>query len=181
MSIAQDKKAARAAAKVRRAKAFAEVDPNPALEALRAVLAPHADRVIAGYLPIRDEMDPRPAMGALKNACVPEVPGKGQPLQFRRWTPEAPLVAGAFGVMVPEGTPIVVPDVVIVPMLAFDGAGFRLGYGGGFYDRTLAALRANGECLAVGLAYAAQRADALPLDPFDQALDLIVTEEGVLG
>ena len=120
-------------------------------------------------------------MAELAQACVPEVVAKGQPLQFRRWSPDTALVAGAFGVMVPADTAITIPDVVIVPMLAFDRAGFRLGYGGGFYDRTLAALRANGACLAVGLAYAAQQAATLPVDRFDQPLDLIVTEHGVLG
>lgn len=155
--------------------------------AASAALADHLGAlhgtVIAGYLPIRTEADPVPAMQYLSGrnrVCVPVVDGPGRPLSFRAWTPGCALVEGAFGVMVPaEGAPRV-PEVLIVPMLAFDRALFRLGYGGGFYDRTLEALRRHGPVRAIGFAYAAQQAPHLPLEPTDQPLDEIVTEAGVL-
>lgn len=178
------KATARKAAADRRKAAHETVDPAPALAALAQVLAPHAGQVIAGYLPIGSEIDPRPVMAEMVPngpVCVPVVTGKGRALAFHRWTPDAPLTKGAFGVEVPVDGALMVPEVVIVPMLAYDRAGFRLGYGGGFYDRSLAALRANGACLAIGFAYAAQLAETLPLDPFDQVLDMVVTEDGVLA
>lgn len=97
---------------------------------------------------------------------------------FRDWSPEAPLEEGAFGVMVPAGGREVVPDLLIVPLLAFDARGYRLGYGGGFYDRTLEVLRRDGQVRAVGFAYSAQFQPDLPLEPTDQPLDEIVTETG---
>ena len=90
------------------------------------------------------------------------------------------MVPGAFGARVPKASEPVVPDVVIVPMLAFDRNGHRLGYGGGFYDRTLAALRAQQDVFAVGLAYAAQELKGLPFEATDAPLDAIVTEREVL-
>ena len=89
------------------------------------------------------------------------------------------MVAGEFGAEIPEEGPWVEPDVLIVPLLAFDARGYRLGYGGGFYDRTLAGLRARHGVLAVGFAFAAQEVDVVPVDGFDQRLDAVVTEQGV--
>jgi 5-formyltetrahydrofolate cyclo-ligase len=109
---------------------------------------------------------------------VPEVVGRGKPLRFRLWTPDAPARGGSLRRHASEGRAGMVPEVLIVPMLAFDASGFRLGYGGGFYDRTLAALRAAGSVTAIGLAFAAQEVDALPVDATDQPLDAIVTEDG---
>ncbi|MEO1678307.1 MAG: 5-formyltetrahydrofolate cyclo-ligase [Pseudomonadota bacterium] len=151
-------------------------------EALVRHLTGSTGRVIAGYLPIRTEADPVPAMEALapKNTlCVPVVEGPGRPLSFRAWEPGVPLVEGAFGVMVPASGATLIPELVIVPMVAFDPALFRLGYGGGFYDRTLAGLRAAGPVTALGFAYSEQEAPSLPLEPTDQPLDLLVTEAGV--
>lgn len=139
--------------------------------------------VVAGYWPLRDELDPRPAMTALlglgHRLCLPVVTGAGRPLAFRAWTPGAALQAAGFGTQVPaaeagEAT----PSVLLVPLVAFDEAGYRLGYGGGFYDRTLARLRAAGPVLAIGLGYAAQRAERLPRESTDERLDWIVTEAG---
>lgn len=112
---------------------------------------------------------------------MPHVLGKEQPLGFLHWTPQVELIEGAFGVMIPARQRPVVPRVLIVPMLAFDGRGYRLGYGGGFYDRTLEKLRATGDITAIGLAYSAQMFEALPVEDTDQPLDMIVTEDGVLA
>jgi 5-formyltetrahydrofolate cyclo-ligase len=111
---------------------------------------------------------------------LPAMPGQAQPLTFRAWQPGAELQDGGFGTRVPpESAPVIVPRVLLVPMLAFDRAGYRLGYGGGFYDRTLAQLRANqADTLAVGVAYQAQEVDRVPRDRYDQRLDMILTEQG---
>ncbi len=138
-------------------------------------------RVIAGYLPIGSEADPGGAMRVLSRdnrICVPVVTAKGVPLRFREWTPGCALEVGPFGVQVPVDGGWRVPDVVIVPLLAFDARGGRLGYGGGFYDRTLAGLRG---ALVVGFALEAQRVDAVPRDATDVTLPWIVTERGVAG
>lgn len=151
-----------------------------AADLLAGVLAPFAGQVLSGYWPMRSEIDPRPALVAHRGpVCLPVTPPRGQPLVFRRWTPGAALVPGAFGTLVPEG-PEVVPQVLVVPLLAFDRRGYRLGYGGGYYDRTLAALRAAGPCTAIGYAFAAQEVAEVPTEPTDARLDLIVTEAGVI-
>lgn len=141
-------------------------------------------RVVAGYRPIRTEIDPTPLMAALHEEglrlCVPVIEGEGLPLAFRAWAPDAAMEAGAFGAEVPAAGEWLEPDLLIVPLLAFDSGLWRLGYGGGFYDRTLARLRARGVVRAVGLAYAAQEMDGLPREATDQRLDAVVTERGVL-
>ena len=176
------KAAARTAAFARRKAAHAEHR-----EAVAAALADHmaglAGRVVAGYLPIRTEADPLPAMTALagrNRVCVPVIEGPRRPLAFREWRPGCALEEGPFRVMVPVAGAVLVPEVLIVPMLAYDACLYRLGYGGGFYDRTLEGLRAAGPARAVGLAFAAQGVDALPVEATDQPLDEIVTETGVL-
>ena len=139
-------------------------------------------RVISGYRPIRTELDPTPLMLALIAAghrlCVPVIEGKGLPLRFREWTPDARMVEGNFGAEVPEEGDWLEPELLIAPLLAFDRTGRRLGYGGGFYDRTLTELRAKRRTLAVGFAYAGQEVDEVPTDTTDQPLDAIVTEAG---
>lgn len=156
--------------------------------ALAACLPGRAGVVLSGYLPIGAEADPRPAMAAHLAAggrvCVPVTPPRGQPLRFRAWHPKAALVAGPFGVALPASGDWLVPTVLIVPLLAFDAAGYRLGYGGGYYDRTLAVLRAaapaSAPIMAIGLAFTAQQVAAVPRDATDARLDLIVTEAGAL-
>ena len=150
---------------------------------LLEALAPHRGRPVSGYWPLGSEIDPRPALAALTEhgpVGLPVVEGPARPLVFRRWRPGDPLVPGGFGTSVPAAGEPMVPEVLIVPLLAFDGRGHRLGYGGGFYDRTLAALRGRGPVLAVGFAFGAQRVDALPTEPTDEPLDLVVTQEEVL-
>jgi 5-formyltetrahydrofolate cyclo-ligase len=137
-------------------------------------------RVLAGYMPMRGEADPLPAMAAHRGTvCVPVIEARGAPLRFRVWTPDAAMVAGDFGALVPAEGAWCVPEVLIVPLLAYDGHGMRLGYGGGFYDRTLAALRAAGPVLAVGLAFAAQEVPEVPTEPTDAPLDAVLTEAGL--
>lgn len=147
---------------------------------LRAALAGHAGTVLAGYMPIRSEIDPLPVMAVHDGpVVVPVIMGKGQALTFHRWQPGCAMIEGPFGAMVPADAEALVPQVLIVPMVGFDARGFRLGYGGGFYDRTLAALRAAGRVTALGFAYGAQEVPALPVDDHDQRLDAVVTERGI--
>jgi 5-formyltetrahydrofolate cyclo-ligase len=180
LDLAAVKKAARAAAFDRRAAAQAQGHPDESA-ALRAVLAPLSGLPLSGYMPMRGEIDPLPAMAAAAAhgpVSVPVIMGKGQPLRFRRWTPGCAMIEGPFRALIPDSGDWVVPSVLIVPLLAFDARGNRLGYGGGFYDRTLQALRAAGPVRAIGFAWAAQQAKDLPLEPTDQPLDMIVTERG---
>ncbi|QUS35052.1 5-formyltetrahydrofolate cyclo-ligase [Falsirhodobacter algicola] len=143
-------------------------------------LAPHAGRVLAGYLPLRTEIDPRAAMAAHDGpVCVPVIEAAGLPLRFRRWTQDTPLEHGPFGVMIPATGDWLEPEVVIVPLVAFDASGYRLGYGGGFYDRTLERLRQRGPVVAVGFAFAAQQWPAVPVEVTDQPLDAVITELGL--
>jgi 5-formyltetrahydrofolate cyclo-ligase len=139
------------------------------------------DAVVSFYWPMGDEADPRALamrLGALGHAlALPVVARKKSPLMFRRWREGDPLVVHPFGMHEPASdAPAMTPDVLLVPLLAFDGRGHRLGYGGGFYDRTLASLRTK---LAIGVAYAGQEVDALPATPHDHPLDMVVTELGV--
>jgi len=141
-------------------------------------------KIISGYRPIRTEIDPTPLMEALHAAghrlCVPVIQGRGLALKFREWSPGAEMIEGDFGAFVPATGDWLAPYLLIAPLVAFDAAGWRLGYGGGFYDRSLQGLRARQRTLAVGLAYSAQQVDAVPRDPTDQPLDAIVTEQGMI-
>ena len=170
---------AREAAFAARKLAFA-AGQGQAAELLADYLAGQAGRVLSGYMPMRTEIDPLPAMAAHRGTVgVPVIIGKGQALRFREWTPGARMVEGAFKALIPEEGLWVEPQVLIVPLLAFDARGYRLGYGGGFYDRTLEGLRAKGPVLAVGFAFAAQEVAEVPIDATDQRLDAVVTETGV--
>lgn len=184
MTLPSDRKAAaRSAAFVRRKAAHAAAGPGVSA-LLSGVLAGYRGVALAGYMPIRTEIDPLPAMAeaaAHGRVGVPVIIGAGLPLRFCRWEPDCALTKGAFGAMIPTLAETVEPEIVIVPLVAFDRRGGRLGYGGGFYDRTLQGLRAVRPILAVGFAYAAQEAEDLPLEATDQPLDLIVTEREVIG
>jgi len=136
---------------------------------------------VSAYWPLEEEFDPRPLFTALHRRGhpigLPVILAKGQPLLFRRWEPATELVRGSFRVMTPPATALeIVPKLLLVPLLAFDRGGYRLGYGGGFYDRTIAKLRAADEALAVGVTFAALEVPAVPRDDTDQPLDWIVTE-----
>ena len=150
---------------------------------LSEVLAGYRGVPLSGYMPIRTEIDPLPAMAeatAHGMVGVPVIQGEGQALKFSRWLPDAPLRDGPFGAKVPEVDDFFEPEILIVPLVAFDARGGRLGYGGGFYDRTLEGLRAKRPTLAIGFAFDAQEAKDLPLEPTDQPLDMLVTESRVL-
>ena len=180
--LAERKAAARKAAFARR-KAAHQVGGVGRAGLLSSVLAGYRGVPLAGYMPIRTEIDPTPAMAeaaAHGPVAVPVIVAEGQPLRFALWEPDAPMVAGAFGAAVPAVLEYIAPEILIVPLVAFDAAGNRLGYGGGFYDRTLEGLRAQRATLAIGFAYDAQEDSGLPLEPTDQPLDLIVTESRVI-
>ena len=150
---------------------------------LSEVLAGYRGVPLAGYMAMRTEIDPTAAMAeaaAHGSVGVPVIMGAGQPLQFRLWEPDCEMIAGEFGAQVPASGAWMIPQIVIVPLVAFNRSGGRLGYGGGFYDRTLEKLRAAKPTLAIGFAYTAQEDENLPLEPTDQPLDLIVTEQGVI-
>lgn len=183
MNLAGDKAAARKAAFVRRAAAHDAHGPGRAGH-LSQVLAGYRGVPLSGYWPIRTEIDPRAAMeeaAAHGPVGLPVIQGPNQPLRFARWEPDCPMIPGPFGAMVPEAQDFIVPEILIVPLVAFTRQGARLGYGGGFYDRTLEMLRSERATLAVGFAYAAQEADSLPIEDTDQLLDMIVTEREVIS
>jgi 5-formyltetrahydrofolate cyclo-ligase len=138
---------------------------------------------IGGYWPIGTEMDVRPVLTALHDrghvCALPYAHGR-QPLSFHPWRPSDPLKRGTFGILMPDHTlPEVTPDVLLMPLLAFDQWGNRLGYGAGYYDRTIAAIRRHKALRTVGIAYAAQEVDKVPADDFDQPLEWVITEKGV--
>ena len=137
--------------------------------------------IVSIYLPIQSEIDPGPLSCALENAgfnlALPCIKRAKHPLEFRQYHPGDKLRAGPYGTKEPlKSADIVDPDIVLLPMLAFSRNGYRLGYGGGFYDRTLAGLRAKKQIFACGLAYAAQEVPLVPTDQYDQKLDGVLTE-----
>lgn len=141
--------------------------------------------IVSGFYPYQSEIDTRPLLGRLAGegwtTALPIVIALQQPLEFRRWLPGEPTVPGKWDIPRPPDTsPLLEPDVLLVPMLAFDRLGYRLGYGGGFYDRTLALLRAKKTVTAIGVAYAAQEVDSVPHDAHDQPLDFVMTEKELI-
>jgi 5-formyltetrahydrofolate cyclo-ligase len=142
-----------------------------------------AGRIVAGYRPLGAEMDPLPAMRRFAAAgariVLPVVVDAEGPMIFRLWREGDPLSPDALGVLAPTSAAGEArPDVVIAPVLAFDAAGGRLGQGGGSFDRTLAALRAEGPLTVIGLAFAGQEVGEVPGEAHDQALDATLTESG---
>jgi 5-formyltetrahydrofolate cyclo-ligase len=174
-----DKAEARKVAFAARKLAFA-AGQGQAAELLADVLAEHRGRALAGYMAMRTEADPMAAMLAHQGpVCVPVIVAQGEALRFREWSPGCAMEMGAFGAFIPSEGAWIEPEVLIVPLVGFDARGFRLGYGGGFYDRTLQGLRAKRATLAVGFGFAAQELDEVPIDQYDQPLDMMVTEVGV--
>ncbi len=186
MDIKKQKKAMRAAARARRAEAHGGLKDagTRACSHFLETIGFRGQSAVAGYLPVGDEFDVLPlleaAVGYGLPVALPFVPGKGEPLVFRAWSPGEALVEGALGIPVPPpGATVLIPSLLLVPMLAFDDAGYRLGYGGGFYDRSLSLLRTKQPgTLAVGVAFAAQQVETVPRNNLDEPLDWIVTEEG---
>ena len=158
----------------------AACDPALGLQLAERVLAAcslEPGRIVAGYWPLKGEIDVRPLLLAWAASghipALPQAMGRGQPLVFHRWRPGAPLQPGPFRTLHPDPAPVV-PHVILVPMVGFDRGGNRLGYGAGYYDRTLAELpRAR----AIGCAFAIQEVCALPAEAHDRPMDAIATEQ----
>jgi 5-formyltetrahydrofolate cyclo-ligase len=142
-------------------------------------IAPGA--IVSGFMPFRSEINPLPLMQKLAGAgallALPRIVGRGHPLSMRAWEFGAPLERGQWGLREPRADAREVdPDILIVPLLAFDRAGYRIGFGAGYYDMTLTALRARKTITAVGIAFAAQEVPVVPRTERDARLDLVLTE-----
>ncbi|RJF77151.1 5-formyltetrahydrofolate cyclo-ligase [Rhodopseudomonas palustris] len=145
-----------------------------------------ADAVVSGYAPIRGELDPHPLMQALgargARLALPAVEQPGQPLRFHAWQPGDAMIRSPLGIDEPRrDAPELIPDILLVPLAAFDTLGHRIGYGAGYYDRTLEALRAARPIVTVGLAFAVQQIAAVPAAAHDVALDYVLTERETLN
>jgi 5-formyltetrahydrofolate cyclo-ligase len=159
-----------------------------AVEAIAArpfPLAIATGTIVSGFMPLKSEINPLPLLRKLAGQgarlALPVVAGRGKPLVMREWVFGEPLVAGVWGIREPKPEAAVVnPDILLVPLLAFDRTGHRIGYGAGYYDLTLAHLRARKPVIAVGLAFAVQEVAAVPATPRDARLDLVLTEREVL-
>ncbi|MBH61840.1 MAG: 5-formyltetrahydrofolate cyclo-ligase [Alphaproteobacteria bacterium] len=172
------------ARKTRRQAALRAAANAPELAAIQFMESINIPRscVVSGYWPIQDELDPLPLMARLQESgctcALPVVTGRQKPLKFHSWSSGDTLVDGPFGTKEPEsGAPEVIPEILVVPLLAFDARGYRLGYGGGFYDRTLRTLRRQTQrCRAIGFAFADQKVQEVPVGETDEPLDWIVSE-----
>lgn len=184
--LRKDRKAHRAA--------LAAADPQAGERLKGAFIAadvwPEVGAVVAGYMPIGSEIDPRPLMAVLATRghglALPVISADKSTMTFHVWKAEDALETGPMGIRQPlQNVPEVTPDIVLVPLLAFDRRGGRLGYGGGFYDRALHYHRRtkNGKGKAIqcwGMAFSAQEIDAVPTEPHDQPLDAVLTERGLI-
>src|SRR4051812_47784154 len=146
---------------------------------------PPTSQIIAGYWPLGDELDCRPALGGLcehgRTVALPVVAGQGLVLIFRTWLAGEAMEPGPFGTSHPTARAAVVePDTLLLPLIAFDRRGHRLGYGAGYYDRTVGALRRQRSVLTIGLAYDEQEVDEVPAATHDQAMDAIITDRRTL-
>ncbi len=188
-TLAQIKSQARLAATTIRKTAHLEMRASAPLD-----LATHnfpvqpkiGQQIVSAFFPYQSEIDTRPLLGKLAGdgwtTCLPIVVVPGLPLEFRRWLPGAPTIPGVWNIPRPtEDAELVEPDVLIIPLLSFDRSGYRLGYGGGFYDRTLEKLRAKKNIIAIGVGYSAQEVDHVPAGDHDQPLDYVMTENEVLA
>jgi 5-formyltetrahydrofolate cyclo-ligase len=182
-SLQNQKPTLRAAALARR-DALSGAQRGAAAQALAARGLPFditPNTIVAGYSPIRSEIDPVPLMRKLAaqgaQLALPVIVARDAPLIFRAWLPGAELVRGPLGILEPSAEAIgVIPDVLLVPLAAFDRSGHRIGYGAGHYDRSFAQLRKLKAITAVGVAFAVQEIEAVPALPHDVALDYVLTE-----
>ncbi len=165
-------------------------EAHAAAEAVGAAGAKLAGRlaapgaVVSAYWPIRSELSPRPLIEKLSRSgyrtALPVMTGAGKPLHFRLWTPGDELVKGALGLSEPlADAPEVEPGLIFLPLACFDAQGHRIGYGGGNFDATLAALRSQAKTVAIGLAFADQEVDVIPYEAHDQKLDFVITEQKI--
>jgi 5-formyltetrahydrofolate cyclo-ligase len=141
--------------------------------------------IVSGFSPMKTEINPIPLMRKLSDAgaqlALPAIAGRGKPLIMRVWTFGAPLKAGQWGIREPgPEAPEVAPDILIVPLACFDRAGHRIGYGAGYYDMTINALRAKKKAIAIGVAFAAQEIPKVPTTERDERLDLVLTEREII-
>jgi 5-formyltetrahydrofolate cyclo-ligase len=183
MNIVSEKKNLREAARAKRAQlARACADFAQRIAAYANELPVPRGAMMSGYVAIGDEADPAHLIAVLKTrGCEIAYPRvhRGQPLTFHVPVEGEHWVRSAFGVLEPRPDwPLAHPTVLLVPLLAFDSDGYRLGYGGGYYDRTLAQFRAEREITAIGIAFAGQEMDRVPREPRDEPLDGMVTEDG---
>ena len=156
-----------------------------AIAARKFPLAISPGEIVSGFMPLKSEINPLPLMCKLAaqgaRLALPAVAGRGKPLIMREWVFGEPLLAGVWSIREPKPQAAeVAPDILLVPLLAFDRAGHRIGYGAGYYDLTLAQLRARKPVIAAGLAFAAQEVPTVPATPRDARLDLVLTEREVL-
>jgi 5-formyltetrahydrofolate cyclo-ligase len=184
MTLASEKKALRVEARERRAGlAAACPDFGVRIASFAEQLPIPAGARVSGYIAMGEEADPAPLIAALlqqgREISYPRV-HRGHPLTFHVPVAGEHMLRSGFGVLEPrEDWPRVYPSVLLVPLLAFDAGGYRLGYGGGYYDRTLAELRERQPVTAIGVAFAGQEMERVPRDATDQPLDMVVTELGV--
>ena len=141
--------------------------------------------VVAGYVPFRGELDVTPALRQLSgrghSLSLPVIEAADKPLYFRRWRLDEALEVGRYGIAIPPaGGPVFKPDVLLVPLVAFDRAGHRLGYGAGYYDRTIENIRTEKQVLVIGVAYSTQEAAHIPAGVLDQRMDMVVTDKDVI-
>lgn len=186
MNIAFQKTRAREAAKTARA-ACALPAAGPQLVRHWPAMTTRG-KSVAGFWPIKDEIDILPLLRALQDAgqtvCLPRIVLKAHPLEFRAYGAGDALKAGPYGTAEPFKTAeLVTPDIILLPLLAFTADGSRLGYGGGFYDRTVSKLRAEAEALgrqvlACGITFDGQETGDIPTDNYDQPLDAVLTPSG---
>ena len=184
MDIAEIKRKARGAASKLRAAAHEQLKDTAGIAMAERGLPDLGmpPGIVSGFIPYKSEITTVPMMNSLRKqgweTCLPVVLAAEEPLVFRLWKPGDALVPGVWDIPIPPGSATdVLPDVLLVPMLAFDRAGYRLGYGGGFYDRTLEKLRKLKRVAAIGVAYQAQMVDQVPIGPYDAPLDFVMTEQ----
>jgi len=187
LSVDEQKKAFRVAAKAKRLQAFQD-HPQAGVQIAQTISGtvklPTQSKVSV-FWPLAEELDTLPILHALHVAghqvLLPIMQGAGKPLLFGCWAPGDVLVEAAFKTLEPGPDQArMTPDVMLCPLLAFDRKGYRMGYGGGFYDRSIAHIKAQGELHTIGIAFAAQEVDDIIIDEFDEPLHMIITEQEVI-
>ena len=187
LSVDEQKKTFRVTAKAKRLQAF-QAQPQAGAhiaETISGILDIPSQSKVSVFWPLAEELDTLPILHALNAAghqvLLPIMQGSGKPLLFGAWAPGDVLVEAAFKTLEPSPEqPRMTPNIMLCPLLAFDRKGYRMGYGGGFYDRSIAQFKAQGELLTIGIAFAAQEVDAIITGEFDEPLDMIVTEQEVI-